>query len=203
MKESSFARASALAVTLFALPAIALHFAPEDVRAAWLFNRTAIADGEWWRVVTGHWIHFGAGHLIVNLAVILAAGTRLERSHPGLLARFSLAAAPLVGCALLIMESAMHTFGGLSGLACGVVTLLALQQFSHAGQHRIWWAALLVVIGVKIAIEVTTRADVSCVSFVSTDVRVSTWAHAAGALSAAVFFLSRQFHRSSSLALNR
>jgi len=58
---------------LAVLPAILLWLVP-TTHSALLYDRTAILRGEWWRLWTGHWVHFSFSHLAWNLAVLLGAG---------------------------------------------------------------------------------------------------------------------------------
>src|SRR5258706_12532151 len=32
------------------------------------YERTSIGAGEWWRLVTAHWVHLGARHLLLDVA---------------------------------------------------------------------------------------------------------------------------------------
>ncbi len=185
---------------LFVGPALALQLAPESVRTALVFDRDAIAHGEWWRLATGHWIHFGLSHLGWNLAAVSGVAWWLEKIKPGIVGRFLAIAAPALGVMLFLLEPAMHTYGGLSGIACGLTALLALVQLFHAHAGRIWGLLLLVVIAVKITLE-TTQAAPLFSEFDHAGYRLSTWAHAGGVLIAAGFFLSRPRANSAPLPL--
>lgn len=160
-------------------------------RDALLYDRTAILQGEWWRLWTGHWVHFSASHLAWNLAVLLGAGAWLERLQPGSLLRFVAVAAPLLGLSFLAGAPDMHTYGGLSGLATGVVTLLALVQLRQDSAGRAWWLAALGLVALKIGFDATRSAPLFA-SFDSGSIRVSVLAHVMGALAALAFFLSRR-----------
>ncbi len=47
--------------------------------AALVFDRQAVAQGEWWRLITGHWVHSEARHLIWDLAGLAVLGISFER----------------------------------------------------------------------------------------------------------------------------
>jgi hypothetical protein len=36
----------------------------------WVFDRLAIEQGEWWRLITGHWVHSGPEHAAWNIAAL-------------------------------------------------------------------------------------------------------------------------------------
>jgi rhomboid family GlyGly-CTERM serine protease len=172
---------------LAVLPAL-LGFVPA-VRDVLLYNRAAILQGEGWRLWTGHWIHFSSSHFFWNAAVLTAAGAWLERERPGAFAWFLLLAAPVVSLLLLVGAPAMATYGGLSGLATGVVVLLALVQQRRHPAARGWWLAALALVGIKLTLEATASAPLFA-TYGSEQVRTSALAHALGAAAAGLFFLS-------------
>jgi rhomboid family GlyGly-CTERM serine protease len=177
-------------VLLCVLPAVLLAFVPAG-RDLLLYDRSAILQGEWWRLWTGHWMHFSFSHLAWNLVVLLGAGAWLERLQPNRLPGFLLLVAPLISVILLIGEPGMQSYGGLSGLAVGVVVLLALTQRAnrHAGAARTGWGVLLAIVALKLIVEAAQAAPLFA-GFGTSTVRPSTLAHAAGAVMALLFFLS-------------
>jgi rhomboid family GlyGly-CTERM serine protease len=50
---------------------VALQFLPEDWHRALWYDRQAVADGEWWRIVTGNLVHLGYRHLALNVGALL------------------------------------------------------------------------------------------------------------------------------------
>jgi rhomboid family GlyGly-CTERM serine protease len=171
------------------LPAMLLWLAPA-AHSALLYERTAILHGDWWRLWTGHWVHFSVSHLGWNLAVLLGAGAWLERLQPGWLLRYILVGAPLISAILLLGEPAMQTYGGLSGLATGVVLLLALAQLGRNSGDRGWWLGVIGLLVLKFGFDAMHPAPLFS-RFDSPAVRPSVLAHAAGAGTALAFFLSR------------
>ena len=172
-------------LTLFALPAVLIAFLPAT-HGALLYDRDAILRGELWRLWTGHWVHFSASHLGWNLVVLLAAGILLERERPGRLLHYTLLTAPLTGAAFLILTPTMHTYGGLSGLATGVVTLLALVRITDEPGERLRWVAVLGLLFAKILLDAGRTAPLFT-EFATADIRPSAWAHALGLASALLF----------------
>ncbi|MDQ5977950.1 MAG: hypothetical protein QG602_922 [Verrucomicrobiota bacterium] len=169
---------------LFALPAMLEAFAPAR-HAQMLLVRDALADGEVWRLWTGHWVHFSPSHRLWNLAVLLGTGAWLERVRPGLLLRHTLFAAPFISLAILATEPGLQTYGGLSGLATSVVVLLGLQQLRTPGAARWLWAGLLALVAAKITTE-AWFGGASLSRYETAGVRTAWSAHAAGAVAAAV-----------------
>ena len=169
---------------LFALPTVLVAFAAAR-HGQLVLTRNAVADGEVWRLWTGHWVHFSSSHLLWNLAVLIPVGVWLERLRPGLLWRHVLVATPLVSCAILTLEPDLQTYGGLSALATSVVVLLALHQFRAARAGRWLWISVLALVAAKILAEVRF-GDAGFARYDVPAVRTAWSAHVAGAL-AAVF----------------
>jgi rhomboid family GlyGly-CTERM serine protease len=181
---------------LFALPAALAALGPATTNQLWL-ERAALGRGELWRLWTAHWVHFSASHLGWNLAVLLAAGAWLERARPGWLLTHTLVAAPLISLALLVVEPAMQAYGGLSALATGTVTLLALVQLENRRADRPLWTALLLLVAGKITYD-ASHATALFSRFDLPAVRPSAFAHAVGAgMALALWPVWREWHASS------
>ena len=171
---------------LFAVPAVLVALASASPGCL-VLDRDALAAGQVWRLWTGHWVHFSASHLGWNLAVLLAAGTWLERVRPGALIRHALGATPLIGFAILVLEPGLQAYGGLSALATGVVVLLALQQLRSPGTGRWLWAGVLTLVALKCGGDLLHLGP-GFARYDESIVRTSTTAHAAGAIVAALQF---------------
>lgn len=171
-------RALLAPLLLFALPAALLALWPAGAERL-LLDRAAMADGQLWRLWTGHWVHFSTSHLAWNLLVLLVAGAWLEHLHPGRLARHAAFAAPLIGGTVLALEPGLQAYGGLSGLAMGVVALLALHQLRTANTPRLLWLAVLGLLVAKAAHDLVTASSWFA-RYDSADLRTSSIAHAAG-----------------------
>lgn len=51
-----------------ALLLVMVFFSPETVKLTLTFERELIIQGQWWRLVTGQWVHWGLGHVVMNVA---------------------------------------------------------------------------------------------------------------------------------------
>ena len=86
-----------------------------------IYDRTAILHGELWRLWTSHLVHFSASHLLLNVGALALAGSLVEmRSEDPRLVLF-LGMPLVISLALLILEPDMSRYGGLSGLATGLL----------------------------------------------------------------------------------
>jgi rhomboid family GlyGly-CTERM serine protease len=178
---------------LFALPAALVALVP-SLAGALLYDRTAVLQGEVWRLWTAHWVHFSGSHLLWNLVALALAGTWLEMHRPGWLWRYTLFAPPLITLILLVLQPAMTGYGGLSGLATGVVTLLGLALLETPAANHLLGLGLLALVAAKLAID-PLRGATLLATFASADVHPAELAHVVGAGVAAVGWLARRWFR--------
>lgn len=108
-----------------ALPLVLLQLAGPGTRLALRFDRDAIFAGQLWRVLTGHLLHLGWVHALLNLAglaLCLILAPSLFDSVLGLWRRF-LTLALVVSLALLVFHPAIPDYVGLSGVLYGFFML--------------------------------------------------------------------------------
>ncbi len=131
----------------------------------------------WW---TAHLAHFGGAHLFWNLAIFVPAGAWAERLEPWRVRIYFFFAAPVVSAVLLALDPALARYAGLSGIAAGLLTLLALVRLGEleAGQ-RWFWRGVLALVAAKIGVEAFTRAPVLA-DFAEDEVQPVALAHAVG-----------------------
>lgn len=91
---------------------------------AWVFDRSAIAHGEWWRLISGHLIHSDGQHLFWDVTALLVIGWLLERDRPGLFAWGLLAGVVVVNAWLWFGMPELERYCGLSGILHAVLLLL-------------------------------------------------------------------------------
>lgn len=109
-----------------ALLLLLLHAAGPTVGDALRYERAAIATGQVWRLVTGHFVHFGWPHCLLNvaglltLAVILPARLRAWRC--------CLLLAMAVGVALYAGLPGLQHYAGFSGINYGLAALALLPR---------------------------------------------------------------------------
>ena len=129
--------------------AVALAAGGDDVRLVLRYERLAILDGEWWRFLTGHLVHLGWSHLLLNLAGLSLVWALLGTCYPaaGWLAVTGVTLT-VISSAFLALEPALEWYVGLSGLLHGwfVAGAVVLAFDPSPGERR--FAALLLALAI-------------------------------------------------------
>lgn len=164
----------------------ALLFA--SVSGALIYDRSLIFNGQLWRLWSGHLVHFGWSHFTWNLAVFLASGIWLERLWPATTRWFYAFSPLIISVALWLLDPALTRYAGLSGIATGMLVLLACLQLGRRKEEPAWfWVSVLALVGIKIGVELFTGAPVFVSGF--GDIRTVPLAHIFGIVAALVFWL--------------
>jgi len=109
------------------------------------FDRSAIAAGEAWRNVTGHFTHWSNEHLAWDLLVFFGLGCLCEQFNRKQCVTVLAAAAGLIPLGLWFFASDFQTYRGLSGLDTALFAMLAAATMRTAFRERNW--VLMTVIG--------------------------------------------------------
>ncbi len=124
---------------------IALDAGGEPVRAALRYERSAIAAGQWWRLLTGHLVHLGLEHVLLNclgLALLWALFAR-EYSPRGWLVILGAAIAG-IDCGLWFGGSTIRWYVGSSGALHGLLAAGTLAQLRR-GEASGWVLAAFLI----------------------------------------------------------
>jgi len=103
----------------------------DALAALFVYDIDAISEGEIWRLITSHFVHFGAMHLIYNILAFGITGWIIEYKGFRYFKPLCLLMAVSISATLVIFKPEMIYFGGLSGVACGSIiycSLLCLQE---------------------------------------------------------------------------
>lgn len=118
-----------------------------------VYDRTAVAEGQWWRVVTGHFIHYSWPHLANNLLALVPAAWLVETRYPKDGLPLVLGASVVIGVALLIGESGIAEFRGASGVAMALLGYFALRGLHEHPRWRVVCMLALVLLCAKLVAE--------------------------------------------------
>jgi rhomboid family GlyGly-CTERM serine protease len=170
-------------IVLFGL-CLALHAAGLN---GWLmFDRTAIDQGQWWRLLTGHLVHLNWGHFWLNMGgVLIVAGflrNHWNAAHWLVLLVWSALA---IGLGLYVLNPELYRYVGLSGVLHGLFIAGAWQERKH---YALSGTVLLALLVIKLAWEQIGGAMPGSEAAAGGHVIVD--AHLYGAVSGAVFVVA-------------
>ena len=141
-----------------ALPALLLAFAGESA-VHWLrYERTAVADGQWWRLLSGHWLHLSWYHLSFNLGALLVFTFVFHRLISLRLWLLTLTTGALaVGGGLYLFNPQVGWYVGLSGILHTLWAVGATRLVQNG--ERLIGKLLLAALAVKILWEQLAPPD--------------------------------------------
>ena len=140
-----------------------LWHSSNTVQLAWGANfGPATQDGEWWRLGTAMFLHFGVVHLTLNLWALWDAGQLVERMYGHVRFTAIYFASGLAGNLLsLVAHKGLAISGGASGAVFGIYGALLVFLWSQRGRlhpHEFRWffwgasAFAIVSLGLGLAI---------------------------------------------------
>lgn len=107
---------------LLGVVAVILSLAGGPESPALRYERTAVLAGEWWRLASGHLVHLGIAHLLLNLAGLALIGWIFG---PGLRARdwlwVFLLSIITIDAGFVLLEPRLAWYVGLSGILHGLL----------------------------------------------------------------------------------
>jgi rhomboid family GlyGly-CTERM serine protease len=106
--------------------------------AALQYDRGALAAGQWWRAVTGHWVHWSTDHLFWDAATFAALGMLAElRSRRRVLLCVAGSAAA-IATGLWCLRPDIMFYRGLSGIDSALFAFVAagFLRDALARRHR-------------------------------------------------------------------
>jgi rhomboid family GlyGly-CTERM serine protease len=144
-----------------------------------LYDRRALAAGEWWRIWTGHLVHFGSPHFVADTGLLIILGWLLESRHPWF-SRLALVLMPaFISGVLYWLDPAMQRYGGLSALDLGLLLYLALQGWRQDWTDWFWPAVLAIYVGEVVFEIVQGGRGGGMIKFDDVSIKVATSAHLA------------------------
>ena len=153
-----------------------------DWRPILLYDRAAIADGQWWRVWSGHLVHFGWPHFVADVGLFLILGYVLGSTQAklGPLVLFLLPV--VISASVYFFDPQMLRYGGLSAVDLALLLFIAGQGWQHDWKDWFWPAVLTIYAG-EIVLESTLGRGRGggLIRFDDPEIHVATSAHLAAA----------------------
>ena len=151
-------------------------------RSSLLYDHAAIAHGEWWRVWSGHLVHFGWPHFVADTGLFLILGFILGQTQHRLFPVVLLLLPAVISAAIYFFAPGMHRYGGLSAVDLALLLFVAGQGWQHNWKDWFWPAVLAIYVG-EIIFESTLGKGQGggLIRFDDPEVHVATSAHIAAA----------------------
>jgi rhomboid family GlyGly-CTERM serine protease len=125
--------------------------AGEAGRLALRYERAAIASGQWWRLFTGHWVHLGLRHAVLNVLGLALMWALFARDYsPRQWLGIVLGALLAIDAGLWFLDSTLQWYVGSSGVLHGVMAAGTLAHLRHREPDA--WVLLAFLAG-KLAYE--------------------------------------------------
>lgn len=165
---------------------IVLHLPGEAWLARLVYDRDHIIAGEFWRLFTGHFVHWNLNHLALNVAALaiwipLCARTWSWQAWAGVL----LLLCGGISAGLWLLWPDTWRYAGFSGVAHGLFVLGLAPQLRRGD----WLAgACLLYLVFKVSFEQWQGAPLSGSDAIG--VRVATEAHLLGTMAAGVMIMT-------------
>lgn len=118
LRHSLTRHALPLALALFS---IVIALGGNAANQALRYQAQAIHNGEWWRLITGNFVHLGLGHLVMNLMGLALIWALLRESFSILAwVIITIISMLAVSLGLFFFSPEIHWYVGLSGLLHGI-----------------------------------------------------------------------------------
>ena len=155
-----------------------LYGCPDSVKLTLEYNRLAIAEGELWRLISGHLLHSNLAHLLLNLAGLLVIMLLYAPFSKRLAFGWQLVILSLgISIGLWLFASQITHYVGLSGVLHGILCYGAVLDIRQG--HRSGWLILLGLFG-KLVYEHYYGPDVELGALIAAEVAIE--AHLYGAI---------------------
>jgi len=138
-------------------------FGRPDLFDQFVYNRQAVLQGEIWRIFSAPLAHFSVSQLFWDLLVFSAFGCVLENLNKRIFLGVLVLTAAFCGLFYLIFLPDLAYYGGISGIATGVVAYLCLRQLTCSKNTGLWHVAFAFLI-IKISVEVMVDKPVFVLS---------------------------------------
>jgi len=147
--------------SLFLAASAALVFSWPGLAAHLQYDRAAIAAGETWRLVSGHWTHYSLDHFVWDGLAFAALGIACERKSRSRFLVCLFASALMISLSVWLLLPEMEVYRGLSGIDSALFTFLAGVMWNDGrrkdqpGQQAIAMACAIAFL-LKAAVELVT-----------------------------------------------
>lgn len=177
-------------VILVVLVAIIAHSFHQPLIDLLVYHRNLITQGEYWRIISGHFLHTNTNHLLLNMAgAILLWSLHGQYYNSRNYISLIIFSSVFVSTCLYIFSPELIQYVGLSGILHGVFIWGALQDI----RYKIKGGYLLLIgVTIKVIHEQIYGASEGINQVINANVAID--AHLWGGISGLVFFGLTSFY---------
>jgi rhomboid family GlyGly-CTERM serine protease len=126
-----------------------------------LYTRTALAHGDFWRLISCHWVHLNTDHLWWSALTFFVLGSFCEIMNRAKYLTTVGISAVFIPTAIWFVMPHLNVYGGLSGLDCALYSLLIVLFIRREWSAQKWswiiiYTIMLVLLPAKIIYEMTS-----------------------------------------------
>lgn len=169
-------------MTLIIAGLASLVYCLPQLSSALIYDRDLVFDGQWWRVATSLLVHYSVSHLVWNLLVLVVFGTLIEASRRAAFVWLILLC--MAGNSLLVLNSGIALFAGISGLVVALAAYCCMMNIARAEAVKPW-SLLLITLLAKVGYEAMSGTPL----FAGGDFRVLPQVHLAGLIAALILLV--------------
>jgi len=140
-RHQQLLRQSALPLTICVISLLLQLFEPDSI--LWSrYERAPIINHEWWRLLSGNFVHLGWEHLLMNLAGLILIWILLGRLlSPTQWLAVIVSSSLAVGLGLLAFNPQLEWYVGLSGMLHGMFVAGLINNIRRG--YRLEWLLLI------------------------------------------------------------
>lgn len=146
-------------------------------QSALVYSRAAIAHGEYWRLLTGHFVHFGWPHFIADAGLLLLLSCTLGQERPRVSWPALTVFPVLISVLLYWTDAQLVRYAGLSAVNLGLILYFVLCGWQR-GQRDWFWPGVVALYVAELGLEAAQGGHGGgLIAFNDPSVRVATGAH--------------------------
>jgi rhomboid family GlyGly-CTERM serine protease len=140
--------------------ALLIHYF-HSLRPLLLYTRTALAHGDFWRLISCHWVHLNTDHLWWSALTFFVLGSFCEIMNRVKYLTTVGISTIFIPTAIWFVMPHLNVYGGLSGLDCALYSLLIVLFIRREWSAQKWswiiiYTIMLVLLPAKIIYEMTS-----------------------------------------------
>ena len=130
-----------------------------------LYTRTALAHGDFWQLISCHWVHLNTDHLLWSAMTFFVLGSFCEIMNRAKYITTVGISALFIPMAIWFILPHLKVYGGLSGLDCALYSLLIVLFIKREWPIQKWrwiifYTIMLVLLPIKIIYEMASSLTI-------------------------------------------